>query len=288
MIFDLHCHSTVSDGKLTPQQLLERAVERGVDVLALTDHDTTDGIPLVQKAIADNKLDIRLINGVEISTCWENKDIHIVGLHFDREHPAMIDYLTKQSEIREARAKEIARRLEKTGLVTDVYDGAKRIAGEGQIGRGHIARYLIEQGVVKDNATAFKKYLARTKVGYVPSPWPDMKSAIDVIQQSGGLAVLAHPMGYKLSGKWLRKLTVAFKAAGGDGLEAAGCQLAPPHRQHLASLAQEYELLASAGSDFHFPSSWIELGRNLYFAKGVTPIWQRWPEYAQPQEASAH
>lgn len=281
MIFDLHCHTTVSDGKLTPKELTARAVERGVDVLALTDHDTTDGIALVQKEITDNQYDLKLISGVEISTCWENKDIHIVGLNFDVEHPAMVAYLENQSQIREARAMEIARRVEKTQQIDNVYQGAKAIAGEGQIGRGHIARYMIEQGMVKDNATAFKKYLARGKVGYVPSPWPDMKSAIDVIHQAGGQAVLAHPMGYKLSGKWLRKLTIAFKAAGGDALEAAGCQLAPPHRQHLAALAQEYELLGSAGSDFHFPSSWIELGRNLYFAKGVTPVWSLWPEYAQ-------
>ncbi|MGB0835598.1 MAG: RNase RNM [Psychrobium sp.] len=281
MIFDLHCHTTVSDGKLTPKELTARAVERGVDVLALTDHDTTDGIALVQKEITDNQYDLKLISGVEISTCWENKDIHIVGLNFDVEHPAMVAYLENQSQIREARAMEIARRVEKTQLIDNVYQGAKAIAGEGQIGRGHIARYMIEQGMVKDNAAAFKKYLARGKVGYVPSPWPDMKSAIDVIHQAGGQAVLAHPMGYKLSGKWLRKLTIAFKAAGGDALEAAGCQLAPPHRQHLASLAQEYDLLGSAGSDFHFPSSWIELGRNLYFAKGVTPVWSLWPEYAQ-------
>ncbi|MCG7531481.1 PHP domain-containing protein [Psychrobium sp. MM17-31] len=281
MIFDLHCHTTVSDGKLTPKELTARAVERGVDVLALTDHDTTDGIALVQKEITDNQYDLKLISGVEISTCWENKDIHIVGLNFDVEHPAMVAYLENQSQIREARAMEIARRVEKTQQIDNVYQGAKAIAGEGQIGRGHIARYMIEQGMVKDNATAFKKYLARGKVGYVPSPWPDMKSAIDVIHQAGGQAILAHPMGYKLSGKWLRKLTIAFKAAGGDALEAAGCQLAPPHRQHLAALAQEYELLGSAGSDFHFPSSWIELGRNLYFAKGVTPVWSLWPEYVQ-------
>lgn len=281
MIFDLHCHSTVSDGKLSPKELLERAVERGVDVLSLTDHDTTDGIALVQKEIDDNDLAIKLISGVEISTCWENKDIHIVGLHFDPEHPAMVAYLANQSVIREARAVEIGRRVEKTKLIENVYQGAKRIAGEGQIGRGHIARYLIEQGMVKDNASAFKKYLARGKVGYVPSPWPDMKSAIDAIHEAGGQAVLAHPMGYKLSGKWLRKLTIAFKNAGGDALEAAGCQLAPPHRQHLAALAQEYGLLGSCGSDFHFPSSWIELGRSLYFAKDVTPIWSLWPEYAQ-------
>jgi predicted metal-dependent phosphoesterase TrpH len=280
MNFDLHCHSTVSDGKLTPQELLARAVEKGVDVLALTDHDTTNGIALVQKEIDDNQLAIKLISGVEISTCWENKDIHIVGLNFDKDHPAMVAYLVNQSDVREARAMEIGRRLEKTKLIENVYQGSKDIAGEGQIGRGHIARYLIEQGLVKNNASAFKKFLGRGQVGYAPSPWPDMKSAVDVIHEAGGHAILAHPMGYKLSGKWLRKLTIAFKDAGGDGLEAAGCQLAPPHRQHLAGLALEYGLVASAGSDFHFPSSWIELGRNLYFAKDVTPVWTLWPEYA--------
>jgi len=281
MIFDLHCHSTVSDGKLAPLELLERAVERGVDVLALTDHDTTDGIALLQKEIRDKQLAIQLVTGVEISTCWENKDIHIVGLNFDVNHPSMVAYLASQSEIRENRAMEIGRRLERTNKIENVYLGAKAIAGAGQIGRGHIARYMIEQGMVKDNASAFKKYLGRTKPGYVPSPWPDMASAIEVIHQAGGHAVLAHPMGYQLSGKWLRKLTIAFKQCGGDGLEAAGCQLAPPHRQHLASLAQEYSLYGSAGSDFHFPSSWIELGRSLYFAKDVRPIWNLWPQFHQ-------
>ncbi|NRA62656.1 MAG: PHP domain-containing protein [Psychrobium sp.] len=280
MIFDLHCHSTVSDGVLTPQELLARAVERKVDVLALTDHDTTDGIDIIRHEIAEQGLEIELISGVEISTCWENKDIHIVGLNIDIKHPKMIEYLKNQSEIRENRAVEIGRRLEKNNLAENVYQGAKEIAAGGQIGRGHFARYLIKIGLVKDNANAFKKYLARGKVGYVPSPWPDMASAITVIQECGGQAVLAHPMGYKLSGKWQRKLTKAFKSDGGDAIEAAGCQLAPPHRQHIASLAQEYDLLVSAGSDFHFPSSWIELGRNLYFAKDVTPIWQTWPKYS--------
>jgi predicted metal-dependent phosphoesterase TrpH len=137
---------------------------------------------------------------------------------------------------------------------------------------------LIEIGVVKDNASAFKKLLARGHAGYVPSPWPSMASAIEVITQSGGQAVLAHPMGYKLSGKWLRRLVVDFKAAGGHAMEVAGCQLAPHQRSQLGQYCLEYDLLASQGSDFHFPASWIELGRNLYLPKDVIGVWQTWSD----------
>ncbi|NRA71482.1 MAG: PHP domain-containing protein [Gammaproteobacteria bacterium] len=276
MIIDLHCHTNISDGTLSPKELANRAVERGVKVLALTDHDATGGLALLQNEITQNNLDLQLISGVEISTCWENKDIHIVGLNFDHNAPAMVEYLQQQDTIRELRAIEIGRRLAKTKNIEGVYDGAKDIAGQAQITRSHIAKYLIKIGVVKDNASAFKKLLARGQAGYVPSPWPSMASAIAVIQQCGGHAVLAHPLGYKLTGKWTRRLVVAFKAAGGDAMEVAGCQLAPAQRSLLGQYCLEYDLMASIGSDFHFPASWIELGRNLYLPKDVTPVWQSW------------
>jgi len=276
MIVDLHCHSTVSDGTLSPQALANRAVERGVGMLALTDHDSISGLALLQKEITLNDLDLQLIAGVEISTCWQNKDIHVVGLNFDPNSPLLTAYLLEQDNIREQRARDIAARLLKAKQIPDVYEGAKAIAGDAQITRSHVARYLIEAGVVKDNATAFKKLLARGQPGYVPSPWPSMASAIEVITQCGGQAVLAHPMGYKLSGKWLRRLVVEFKAAGGHAIEVAGCQLAPHQRSQLGQYCLEYDLLASQGSDFHFPASWIELGRNLYLPKDVTGVWQTW------------
>lgn len=278
MIIDLHCHSNISDGELSPQTLANRAVERGVNVLALTDHDSVAGLELLQKEITQNNLDLKLISGVEISTCWQNKDIHVVGLNFDPKSPKLTAYLSEQDVIREQRAREIGRRLAKSKNIENVYCGTKAIAGDAQITRSHIARYLIEIGVVKDNASAFKKLLARGQAGYVPSPWPSMASAIEVITSSGGQAVLAHPLGYKLSGKWLRRLIAEFKAAGGHGIEVAGCQLAPHQRSLLGQYCLDYDLLGSLGSDFHFPASWIELGRNLYLPKDVSSIWQSWPQ----------
>ena len=280
MIIDLHCHSTISDGVLSPEDLVNRAVERGVDVLALTDHDSIAGLEIVQNVISQNNLDLTLISGVEISTCWENKDIHIVGLNFDPQSPLLKSYLLAQDTIRESRAKEIGRRLAKTKNIENVYEGAKAIAGEAQITRSHVARYLIQIGAVKENASAFKKLLARGQPGYVPSPWPSMASAIEVITQSGGQAVLAHPLGYKLSGKWLRRLIIDFKAAGGHAIEVAGCQLAPQQRSLLGQHCVEYDLLGSIGSDFHFPSSWVELGRSLYLPKDVQGVWHDWSQIA--------
>ncbi|EOV9016453.1 PHP domain-containing protein [Cronobacter muytjensii] len=280
-IYDLHSHTTASDGLLTPEQLVHRAVEMGIHTLAITDHDTTAGLPAAHQEIARAGLALRLIDGVEISTLWENHEIHIVGLGIDIAHPAMIAFLEEQARRRTQRAERIAERLEKA-RIPGALEGARRLADGGVVTRGHFARFLIEDGRANNMADVFKHYLARGKTGYVPPQWCTIEQAIDVIHHSGGQAVVAHPGRYQLSAKWLKRLLSAFAQAGGDAMEVAQCQQAPNERNQLASYAVQFGLLASQGSDFHQPCPWIELGRRLRLPEGLTPVWHRWsPELSK-------
>ncbi|ELY3834989.1 RNase RNM [Cronobacter turicensis] len=276
IIYDLHSHTTASDGLLTPEQLVHRAVEMGIHTLAITDHDTTAGLPAAHQEINRAGLALRLIDGVEISTLWENHEIHIVGLGIDITHPDMIAFLDGQAQRRMQRAEMIAERLEKA-RIPGALEGARRLADGGVVTRGHFARFLIEDGRATNMANVFKHYLARGKTGYVPPQWCTIEQAIDVIHHSGGQAVIAHPGRYQLSAKWLKRLLNQFAAAGGDAMEVAQCQQAPNERDQLASYAGQFGLLASQGSDFHQPCPWIELGRRLRLPEGLTPVWHRWP-----------
>lgn len=284
IIYDLHSHTTASDGLLTPEQLVHRAVEMGIHTLAITDHDTTAGLPAAHEEIARAGLALRLIDGVEISTLWENHEIHIVGLGIDITHPEMVAFLDGQAQRRTRRAEMIAERLEKA-RIPGALEGAKRLADGGVITRGHFARFLIEDGRATNMANVFKHYLARGKTGYVPPQWCTIEQAIDVIHHSGGQAVIAHPGRYQLSAKWLKRLLNQFAAAGGDAMEVAQCQQAPNERNQLASYAGQFGLLASQGSDFHQPCPWIELGRRLRLPDGLTPVWHRWPPELSKERA---
>lgn len=279
IIYDLHSHTQASDGLLSPEELVHRAVEMRVGTLAITDHDSTAAIPAAQAEILRAGLDLTLINGVEISTLWENHEIHIVGLNIDIEHPAMVTLLEEQKARRQARAMQIGERLEKAH-VPGAWEGALRLANGGAVTRGHFARFLVESGKASDVAGVFKKYLARGKTGYVPPQWCTIKQAIDVIHHSGGKAVVAHPGRYDLSAKWLKRLLAHFAEQGGDAMEVAQCQQAPNERTQLAAYAQQFGLMASQGSDFHQPCPWIELGRKLWLPAGVEGVWQLWE---QPQ-----
>ncbi|WJV55826.1 PHP domain-containing protein [Prodigiosinella aquatilis] len=272
-LYDLHSHTTASDGLLTPTELVQRAVEMRVGVLAITDHDTTAALDEAQTAIRQCSLPLRLIAGVEISTLWENHEIHIVGLGQDCSHPALVNLLQQQSDYRLQRAEHIGLRLEKA-QIPDAFAGAARLAAGGTITRGHFARYLVEQGRAENISQVFKKYLAKGKTGYVPSQWCTIQQAIDAIHQSGGVAVLAHPGRYDLTAKWLKRLLRHFTDCGGDAMEVAQCQQAPDERLQLARYAREYRLLGSQGSDFHQPCAWIELGRKLWLPGDVEPVWQ--------------
>ncbi|WP_054178496.1 RNase RNM [Trabulsiella odontotermitis] len=279
IIYDLHSHTTASDGRLTPQELVHRAHEMRVGTLAITDHDSVAAIPAAQAEIARAGLPLTLITGVEISTVWENHEIHIVGLNIDIDHPQMTGFLAEQKERRQQRAKLIAERLERAH-VPGAWEGALALADGGAVTRGHFARFLVEAGKASNMADVFKKYLARGKTGYVPPQWCTIDQAIDVIHHSGGKAVLAHPGRYDLSAKWLKRLLAYFTECGGDAMEVAQCQQAPHERAQLATYARQYGLLGSQGSDFHQPCPWIELGRKLWLPAGVEGVWQTWE---QPQ-----
>lgn len=282
VIYDLHAHTLASDGLLSPEELVHRAVDMRVGTLAITDHDTTASIPAARAEIARAGLPLTLVSGVEISTLWENHEIHIVGLNIDIEHPAMIALLDEQKARRQQRARTIAERLEKASI-PGAWEGALALAQGGAVTRGHFARFLVASGKANNVANVFKKYLARGKTGYVPPQWCTIKQAIDVIHHSGGKAVLAHPGRYDLSAKWLKRLLAHFAEQGGEAMEVAQCQQAPNERTQLAAYAQQFGLMASQGSDFHQPCPWIELGRKLWLPAGVEGVWQLWE---QPQNTN--
>ena len=282
VIYDLHSHTTASDGCLTPEALVHRAVEMRVGTLAITDHDTTAAIAPAREEISRSGLALNLIPGVESSTVWENHEIHIVGLNIDITHPLMCEFLAQQTERRNQRAQLIAERLEKA-QIPGALEGAQRLAQGGAVTRGHFARFLVECGKASSMADVFKKYLARGKTGYVPPQWCTIEQAIDVIHHSGGKAVLAHPGRYNLSAKWLKRLVAHFAEHHGDAMEVAQCQQSPNERTQLATLARQHHLWASQGSDFHQPCPWIELGRKLWLPAGVEGVWQLWE---QPQNTT--
>ncbi|PWL00915.1 hypothetical protein C7431_101729 [Pantoea allii] len=284
-LYDLHSHTRASDGLLSPQALVERAVDMRVGVLAITDHDTVAGIPEAQQAVLNQQLPIKILAGVEISTLWENHEIHIVGLNIDIQHPVMTQFLAGQYAARLERAQRIAERLDKA-QIPDALAGAQRLAQGGMITRGHFARYLVDLGKANNMAQVFKNYLARGKTGYVPPQWCTINQAIDAIHHSGGCAVLAHPGRYGLSAKWLKRLIASFSAAGGDAIEVAQCQQAPAERTQLAQYARDNNLAASQGSDFHQPCPWIELGRKLWLPAAVEPVWERFPALAPAVECT--
>ncbi|QYJ80956.1 RNase RNM [Shewanella aegiceratis] len=272
-LIDLHSHTTASDGQLTPSELVARALDNGVQMLAITDHDTLAGLKEAHSFNDSQAEPLTLINGCEISTRWNNFDIHIVALNIDPEHQGLDTFLTQQRALREARAMEIGVRLEKAGI-SGAYEGAKALAEGAALSRGHYARWLADNGYATNAAAVFKKYLARGKTGYVPNNWSDMDTAIAIIHEAGGVAVLAHPSGYKLSAKWLKRLVREFKAAGGDAMEVVLGQQTLDDRNNLIALSRLNELHASLGSDFHFPGSWLELGRNMFQPQGVDWVWQ--------------
>jgi predicted metal-dependent phosphoesterase TrpH len=273
--YDLHSHTTFSDGRLSVSELLERATEKGVDVLAITDHDTINAIEPARAHIKENNLDLELVSGVEISTKWHSFEIHIVGLGLDIDNAQLNALLSEQQAKRQARAEEIGRRLAKNGH-EGIYEQAKKLAKDAEITRAHFAAALVERGVANNIQGVFKKYLARNKTGYVPSSWCDMATAISAIKAAGGASVLAHPARYQMSNKWLRKLISEFSECGGQAMEVAQPQQSPSERQFLGQLSREYNLLASQGSDFHYPMPWLDLGKNLYLPKDCQGVWQHW------------
>ncbi len=276
---DLHSHTHCSDGSLSPQTLIDRAVNYQIDVLAITDHDTIKGFDIAQRYVNDQNVPIKLISGIEISTAWQGFEIHIVGLNFDKDDTTLQQLVVSQQQAREQRAITIGEKLAKCGLV-NAYHDAKELAGKGSITRAHFAKVLFQQGYVGTIQKAFDQYLGKkggnAQKAYVKPTWCSIEQAIEAIHAAGGSAVMAHPIRYDLSAKWLRRLIVHFKENFGDGLEIVLPQMNHQQRQTMLNYCLEYDLLASTGSDFHHPNKWSDLGRNLILPDGAKPIWTLW------------
>jgi 3',5'-nucleoside bisphosphate phosphatase len=276
---DLHCHSTISDGLLTPTLLVNRAAQRGVKTLALTDHDDVAGLDEARRA-ADAQ-NITFINGVEISVSWRGRVLHIIGLDIDPEYTPLKQGLAAIREGRTQRAQDIATELEKIGIMGSL-EGAYAHVGERRlIGRTHFARFLVEQGYAKDLKTVFKKYLVKGKPGYAAHEWAPLSDAISWICGSGGRAVIAHPARYKLGKNVLDDLLHDFRNLGGEALEVITASHTAEQVQDFAQHAKNMNFLVSCGSDFHGPGeSYYDLGQLPDFPAGCVPVWHDWKNVA--------
>lgn len=270
-IYDLHAHSNFSDGVLPPRDVVARAKLRGVDVLALTDHDSVAGLDAACDAAREHG--VTLIPGVEISVTWEKHLVHILGLCIDRTHATLLAGLTQLQTIREQRSQLMAQRLEKHG-VPDALAGALRHAPNGLVTRRHFALHMVEIGIAPTLPKIFERYLRPSKPGYVATQWVELSDAVSWINAAGGVAVIAHPQRYEMSATTRRRLAEQFAAHGGAGIEVVCGGSGPDVIHSSAALAQRFGLLASVGSDFHDPaSSWSDLGKLAALPPTAQPIW---------------
>ncbi|MER2493564.1 PHP domain-containing protein [Catenovulum sediminis] len=279
MKIDLHSHTNCSDGELTPKELVLRAANKGVSVLAITDHDTVAAINPAQNAIEAFNLPLQLIHGVEISTRWHGFEIHVVGLNIDIDNVNLVAALERQQNEREARAFRIASKLARVIPELDaevLFDTVKKMAGGESISRVHFARHLLNNGYVTRIQQAFDKYLGRKGKAYTTPDWMSLEDAVALIQSVGGQAVLAHPTRYDLKNKWIKKLVDDFALAKGDAIEVALPRQNNNELIQLANYAHGASLKASQGSDFHRVSSYTELGDLLPLPQSCQPIWATW------------
>ena len=273
--YDLHSHSTYSDGLLAPAVLVQRAAARGVEVLALTDHDDTGG--LAEAAAAARETSLTLVPGAELSVSWERHTIHVVALQIDPHNQVLGEGLAEIRSGRDARARRMANSLADVGI-PGAYEGARRfVTSERLISRSHFARFLIEQGHAKDMKSVFRRYLTQGKPGYVAHAWATLPQAVGWIHAAGGQAVLAHPGRYRVTATGMRRLLGGFREAGGDGIEVLSSSHTPAQFTEYATYARVFGLLGSTGSDYHGPGeSWMDLGALPPLPAGVTPVWARW------------
>ena len=272
---DLHCHSNVSDGVLTPAELAARAQRNGVDIWALTDHDELDGIGAARAAAA--VLGLGYVAGVEISVTWAGHTVHIVGLNIDETHPVLTEGLRSTRSGRERRAREMAAQLAVAGIA-DAYEGALKFAGNPDlIGRTHFARYLIDSGVCADVPSVFKQFLIEGKPGFVAHRWATLTEAVGWIRAAGGVAVVAHPGRYKFDATAADAFFHEFKDLGGAAIEVMTGSHTVAQYAIYTRVAQQYGFMASRGSDFHGPGeSRVDLGALPAFPPGLVPVWEHW------------
>ncbi len=274
-IYDLHSHSSASDGVLTPRELVLRAKEKGVDVLSLTDHDELSGQTEAGETAAE--VGLRLIHGVEISVSWGNLTLHIVGLNVDPLDPVLLLGLAFNRGGRTERARRIGEELARVGI-SGAFEGASALADNKElISRTHFARFLIERGTAKNMKSVFKNYLVKGKPGYVSHQWASLEDALTWIRAAGGEAVLAHPGRYQMGREKMRLLLSEFRHLGGTGIEVVTGSHTPDQVPVFTELSVDFDLLASIGSDFHAPGEGgRELGRLTALPARCRPIWQAW------------
>lgn len=270
---DLHCHSTVSDGTLSPETLAQRARSNGVQLWALTDHDELGGQERARKTALS--LGLSYLTGVEISVSFADETVHIVGLGFALDAKPLVDGLADVRSGRERRARDVSDRLAKVGI-RGAYEGALRYVGNPDlISRTHFARYLVEIGACKDISEVFRMYLGDGKPGFVPHRWASLRDAVEWITQAGGIAVIAHPARYRLTPSAEYALFVEFKTHGGRGVEVVTGNHSAADVLRYADMAREFGLLASRGSDFHSPvENRVDLGGLPDLPGQLTPVWE--------------
>ncbi len=270
---DLHCHSFVSDGTLSPEALAERAKANGVELWALTDHDELGGQDAARAAA--RAIGLPYLTGVEISVTFADTTVHIVGLGIDSDDAALRQGLAATRGGREARAREMASELAKVGI-QGTFEGALQYVGNPDlISRTHFARHLVESGVCSDTHEVFRRFLIEGKPGFVPHRWATLKNAVGWIGDAGGIAVVAHPARYKFTPNEEFALFSEFKAHGGRGVEVVTGSHTAAEAARYADTAREFDLLASRGSDFHSPGeSRIDLGGLPPLPAGLKPVWE--------------
>ena len=273
MIVDLHTHTTASDGKLTTSDLVLRAMKYRLNMLSITDHDTVAGYTTMPDF---DKGQLIIIPGIEFSTSWKNIEIHVLGLNIQPDNSAIIEGVSKQSELRWDRAEKIARKLQKLGI-NGALEGAGNKSKNRNIGRPHFAEYLVEIGFVKDINQAFSKYLSPGKPCYIRQNWASLKQVVAWINTAGGVAVLAHPARYKLTRTKLLELLGDFIKCGGGGMEVITGKSSSVLTSHLTSVCKKMGLKASCGSDFHQPGQpWSEIGQFPRLPEQCIPVWDNW------------
>lgn len=271
---DLHSHSTVSDGLLTPAQLVRRAHANGVGLLALTDHDELGGI--AEARVEAAQLGLRLVAGAEISVSWQDQSVHIVGLGLDVANETLRAGLAKVRGGRDERARRMGESLARIGI-RGAYEGAlKHVGNPALVSRAHIARYLVEIGIARDVASVFDHYLVRGKPGFVEHEWASLEEAVGWIHAAGGLAVIAHPGRTRVGKQGMEALYARFHDLGGDAIEVVSGSQCGADALEYARVARRFGFLASRASDFHGPEeSAVDVGRAEALPSGLTPVWER-------------
>ncbi len=273
---DLHTHSTASDGTLTPTELVQLAKQKEITHLALTDHDTTAG--LAEAAIVAKQAGIHFISGIELSVTWHKKLFHIVGLNIDPTDRTLMQGIANLQSIRIERARLMGDRLAKK-KIPGIFELAHQFAGEGMITRTHFARALVKNGYASDVSSVFNSYLKPGKPGYVSTEWASLEEAVSWIKNAGGIAVVAHPGHYRLSGSWMRRFLTAFKEAGGKGIEIVYGQANPADITNGTRFAVAFDLAGSTGSDFHTSENrWSRFGNLPTLPEKIQPVWELFEE----------